>query len=122
MNIIIDPDQIDAYREKYTVLELDTIRILPENRTVTAYCVVENIPIPDLPQAENKKKLHATLMEHYRKRDWNVCDQALDHLVGCWNKELDSFYEEIRTRVAKYIEQDPGENWDGTIEKHITNQ
>jgi len=121
MNIIIDPDQIDAYREKYTVLELDTIRILPENRTVTAYCVVENIPIPDLPQVENKKKLHATLMEHYRKRDWNVCDQALDHLVGCWNKELDSFYQEIRTRVAKYIEQDPGEDWDGIIEKHITN-
>ena len=26
MNIIIDPDQLKTYQEKYTVLELDTIR------------------------------------------------------------------------------------------------
>jgi len=30
MNIIIDPEQLAEYQEKYTVLELDTFRILPE--------------------------------------------------------------------------------------------
>ena len=81
MNIIIDPDQIKSYREKYTVLELDTIRILPENTEVIAYCVVDTIPITELPLTESKVNLHNNLLENYRKRDWNYCHQALDHLI-----------------------------------------
>lgn len=120
MNIIIEPDQVEQFRDKYTVLELDTIRLVPENRLVTAYCVVEQIPILDLPQVESKKNLHENLMINYRKRDWNYCSQALEHLMGSWGGELDSFYQEIQGRVAKYIEEDPGDSWDGIIEKHTT--
>lgn len=118
MNIIIDPAQIESYREKYTVLELDTIRIIPGNIEVTAYCVVETIPITELPLTESKTNLHNNLMENYRKRDWNYCHQALEHLIGSWNKELDSFYEDIRNRVNLYMENDPGPTWDSVIEKH----
>jgi hypothetical protein len=117
MNILIDPEQIDTYREKYTVLELDTIRILPSNKEVTAYCVVDTIPIMELPLTESKINLHANLMKNYRQRDWNYCQQALEHLIGSWNKELDSFYEDIQSRVNTYMENDPGENWDGVLEK-----
>jgi hypothetical protein len=120
MNIIIDPEQLDTYRTNYTVLELDTIRILPENKMVTAYCVVETIPISELPLTEGKKDLHANLMENYRKRDWNYCHQALDHLVGSWNKEVDSFYDDLRVRLNFYTQQDPGPEWDGIIDKHTT--
>jgi hypothetical protein len=118
VNIIIDPAQIETYREKYTVLELDTIRIVPENKQVTAYCVVDTIPIMELPQTESKMDLHAYLLTKYRARDWNYCHQALDHLIGSWNKELDSFYEDIRNRINTYMETDPGPEWDGVIEKH----
>ena len=120
MNIIIDPDQIESYRDKYTVLELDTIRILPENKQVTAYCVVDTIPIMELPQTESKINLHINLLINYRKRDWNYCHQALDHLIGSWNKELDSFYADIRSRINQYMEAAPGPDWDGIIEKHTT--
>jgi hypothetical protein len=120
MNIIIDPDQIENYRDKYTVLELDTIRILPENKQVTAYCVVDTIPITELPQTESKINLHNNLLTNYRKQDWNYCHQALDHLIGSWNKELDSFYEDIRGRINQYMETAPGSDWDGVIEKHTT--
>jgi hypothetical protein len=118
MNIIIDPDQIENYRDKYTVLELDTIRILPENKQVTAYCVVDTIPITELPQTESKINLHNNLLTNYRKQDWNYCHQALDHLIGSWNKELDSFYEDIRGRINQYMETAPGPDWDGIVEKH----
>jgi hypothetical protein len=118
MNIIIDPDQIESYRKKYTVLELDTIRILPEDRKVTAYCVVENISLGELFSLEHNKTVHETLMESYKKKDWNMCNRAIDELTGSWSGELDSFYTDLKGRVAKYIEQDPGETWDGIIEKH----
>ena len=118
MNIIIDPAQIDDYREKYTVLELDTIRIVPGNKEVTAYCVVETIPIIELPLTESKKDLHANLLKEYRKRNWNFCQQAIDHLMGSWNKELDSFYDDLRNRINMFTDNAPADDWDGIVEKH----
>lgn len=118
MNIIIDPEQIDRYRENYTVLELDTIRVMPLNRLITAYCLVDTIPIVELPLTASKMDLHKNLLINYRKRDWNYCRQALEHLVGSWNKELDSFYEDMRVRINHYMDNDPGDDWDGIIEKH----
>ncbi len=118
MNIIIDPEQLPKLQSKYTVLELDTIRILPENKIVTAYCVVENLPIPDLPRVDNFKNLHENLIKEYRRKNWNYCTQALEHLTGFWGGEADSFYQDLSGRIAKYIEQDPGESFDGIIEKH----
>lgn len=118
MNIIIDPNQIESYRKKYTVLELDTIRMIPGNNTVTAYCVVDTIPIMEMPLIKSKMDLHNNLLINYRKRDWNYCHQALEHLVGSWNKELDSFYEDMRSRIDRYMETDPGPKWDGVIEKY----
>jgi hypothetical protein len=118
MNIIIDPESVETYREKYTVLQLDTVRLMPENKEIIAYCVVEVIPIMELPLTDSKKKLHASLIENYRKRDWNFCHQALDQLTGSWNKEVDSFYDDLRGRLNFYMQQDPGVEWDGTVEKH----
>jgi hypothetical protein len=118
MNIIIDPEQLDSYREKYTVLELDTFRLIPENKEVKAYCVVETIPILELQLTESKRNLHNGLLENYRKRNWNYCNDALDHLIGSWNSELDSFYNDVRNRINVFMENDPGEEFDGVIEKH----
>jgi hypothetical protein len=118
VNIIIDPAQIDDYREKYTVLELDTIRIIPGNKQVTAYCVVESIPILELPLTESKINLHHNLLKEYRNRNWNFCQQALEHLMGSWNKELDTFYDDVRTRITVFIADEPPADWDGIIEKH----
>lgn len=122
MNIIIDPEQIEELSKKFTVLELDTFKLPQQDKTLTAYCVVENIPIMEIPQIDRKKNLHENLMINYRKKDWNYCEQALEHLIGSWNKELDSFYEEIASRIAKYKEQDPGDAWNGIIEKTAGNQ
>ena len=45
--------------------------------------------------------------------------KKIEHfLIGSWNKELDSFYDDIRNRVNTYMETDPGPEWDGVIEKH----
>lgn len=117
MNIIIDPEQVEQFREKYTVLELDTIRIVANDQVVTAYCVVENIPVLELPLVESHRKLHHNLLENYRKKDWNFCQNAIDQLKGRWGGEIDSFYEDLSERLAKYEAQDPGDSWDGIIEK-----
>ncbi|CAB4138187.1 hypothetical protein UFOVP328_380 [uncultured Caudovirales phage] len=122
MNIIFGKENLPEVDEKYTVLELDTFRILPVQQLVTAYCLVENIPIQNLPKVESMRDLHENLLINYRKRDWNYCEQALEHLVGFWGSEMDTYYTTLIQRIAKYSEQDPGELFDGIIEKTARSQ
>ena len=67
---------------------------------------------------EQNTNLHRKLIENYRKKNWDYCEQAIEHLKGLWNGEVDSFYNEIEQRVAKYKEQDPGADWDAVIHQY----
>jgi hypothetical protein len=120
MHIIIGKENVENLNleDKYTVLELDTFKISKDNQTVTAYCVVENIPINDLPKVESMRELHANLLTNYRLKDWNYCNQALDYLVGFWGQELDTYYQTLRDRIAQYAEKDPGDAWDWVVDKN----
>lgn len=117
MNIIFGRDQAALLGEKYTVLELDTIRIAPSGPEITAFCVIETIPITSMPQVQSMKSLHENLIIEYRKRNWNYCEQALEHLLGFWGQELDTYYDNIRQRVQEYAVNEPDDSWDGVIEK-----
>jgi len=117
MNIIFGRDQAVLLTEKYTVLELDTIRVKPANTEITAFCVIESMPILDMLKVDSMKKLHENLLIEYRKKNWNYCEQALEHLTGFWGHDLDTFYDSIRARIQQYSENDPGDDWDVVIDR-----
>ena len=117
MYIIFGDDQANEIGKKYTVLELDTVCFMPSGTTATAYAVVENVPIPDLPNLSFQTNLHHNLMENYRKRDWNFCSQAIENLVGNFGGELDTFYAELQLRINNYKDNDPGDNWNYMLER-----
>ena len=92
MHIILGRENVDVLNldQKFVVLELDTFRLPPDGRLIPAFCVVENVPIMNLPKVESMKALHHNLLENFRKQDWNYCEQALEHLVGFWGDEVDT--------------------------------
>lgn len=110
MNIIFGRESAEAMQDKYTILELDTFRF-PTDQEVTAFCAVEGIPLLDMPKVESMKALHANLLENYRKGDWNYCEQALEHLTGFWNHELDTFYDSLKERIEENKEAVLTESW-----------
>jgi len=120
MNIIIGQENLQGVDQKHIVLELDTFHVLPQGQDVTAYCVVENIPIPQLPQVDSMKSLHDNLMVKYRAREWPYCVSAIEHLTGFWGQELDSFYQTLQQRIESYQQQDPGPAWDYRILKQTS--
>ena len=117
MHIILGDDDLQHLEDKYTVLEVDQVRFSAEDPAVQAYCVMENIPVGEMSELDQFTNLHHKLMENYRKRDWNFCEQALEHLTGKWGGQMDTFYAEMLSRVAKYKQQDPGDNWDPALQK-----
>lgn len=116
MNIILGESSLQQLSDKYITLELDTITI-GNSTPVKAFCVVETIPIPEFPKTEHLIKMHSGLMEEYRNRNWGFCEQAIEHLYGAWNGELDSFYNDLSQRITTYKENPPDEAWTGIIAK-----
>ena len=117
MNIVFG-DQVKLISESFTVLELDTFKLMPQQQLVPTWCVLEKVSLEDFPMLESRKKIHSDLIQQYRKQNWDFCQQAIGALLGSWNKELDSFYIELGQRINDLMQNPPGPDWDGTLVRH----
>ena len=117
MNIIFGDNVAELAREKYTVLELDTFLINGQEQSATAYAIVEKIPLQEMSTLDQFQDLHRNLMKEYRKRNWKYCEDAIGHLRGRWNNELDTFYSELQERVQSLKSQSLDDAWTGFILK-----
>ena len=98
MNIILGKEAADKLQENYTILELETLT-MQDGTVVTAYCAVNEITLNELPTLEASKQLHSNFIREYNKKNYKFCQDALEHLLGKFNGELDSFYIEIAQRI-----------------------
>lgn len=117
MNIILGEENAQPLQGRYTVLTLDTFLVPGRDHPVTSYCVIETVPLEEIKQIAQWKDLHENLMINYARQNWNFCEQALEHLQGKWNKELDSFYQDLANRIQarKPYGVDPA--WTAAIER-----
>lgn len=117
MKVIFGKEAVESISDRMTLLELDTFFQPGLVEPITAYAVVDNqsISLQEIPTLENFKNLHNNLMAEYRKKNWNYCEQAIEHLQGRWKGELDSFYEEMLQRIDRLKETKLNDDWNGII-------
>jgi hypothetical protein len=115
MHIILGEQNVQAVEDKYVVLELDTFRRTGQEDQFSAFCLIENVPIHELSQVDHYRSLHQQLIKNYRLANWKFCEDALEHLQGRWNGEVDSFYSVMRQRIQKQKECDHPTQWDPAI-------
>lgn len=118
MNIIFG-DSAKQLADKFTILELDTIKLANTDEKFTTYCVLDSIPLTDFPKVESYVKLHHDMMKGYRTQQWNYCEDALKYLVGKWNGEVDSFYQVLKQRIQELKESELPKDWDGSLLKEV---
>ena len=99
MDIIFGRENAEKLREKYTVLDLE--KLVVEDKELEVFCLIpaDKIAIQDLPQLENWTKLHHDFLHGYNTQQWNYCRQCIEHLMGKFGGEVDTFYEEILKRI-----------------------
>ena len=114
MYIVFGEEEISKLSEKYLVLELDTFKVNDKN--IPTYCILDSgsIGIGSLHSIGNSVELHNNLIENYKRGDWNLCHDALEHLRGSFNGELDSFYGIISSRISG-LSPDETHDWDDGV-------
>jgi hypothetical protein len=115
MNIIFDTENIEAIKNNNVVLELDTFYFSNIDKTATAYCVVDNIKLTDFDKIEQHQKLHAELISAYKQKDFKLCQDLLEHLVGAFGGELASFYSELSERTCELKTKSLPDDWSSII-------
>jgi hypothetical protein len=113
MNIIFGASAAQQAQEKYIVLELDTFQV--DQQLTTTYALVEKVPLMEMTSLDRFRELHSNLMKEYRKRNWKYCEDAMEHLQGKWNGELDSFYTVLTERIQDLKTQALGNDWTGCV-------
>jgi hypothetical protein len=99
MDIIFGRENAEKLREKYTVLDLETVE--KDGHSIEVFCLIaaDKISIGDLPQLDQWTKLHNDFLNGYHTQQWNYCRQCIDYLMGKFGGEVDTFYEEILKRI-----------------------
>jgi len=117
MNIVLGEENVRELRQKHIVLELDSFLIHGYDQPIVAFCVTEDLSIQSLMQSDQMQDLHQGLIRNYRKKNWDYCLDALEHLRGKWDGQLDSFYTELELRIRTLKAQPPNDAWNGIIVK-----
>ena len=106
MQIIFGRDNAEKLKDRYTVLDLETIE--KDGTTIEVFCLIpgDKISIGDLPQLDQWTTLHAEFIKGYQTQQYNYCRQCIDHLMGKFGGEVDTFYEEILRRINEVDTQE----------------
>jgi hypothetical protein len=72
--------------------------------------------VTEINKTDEYTSLHVKFYENYQKGNFTFCEQALEHLVGKWGGEIDSYYQIMSDRISKYKQQD-NKDWDPILYK-----
>jgi hypothetical protein len=109
MQIVFDEKLAQEMKDRYTVLELDTVMHEGLTKPIVLHAVVDRIPIDEIPLTENHMELHQQLISYYKSGDWQSVQSLIPFLTGKWGGELDSFYENI----AEFVRTNNVDGWTG---------
>jgi hypothetical protein len=100
MQIIFGRENAEKLRQRYTILDLETVE--KDGKTLEVFCLIpgDKISIGDLPTLDQWVTLHHDFLKGYAKKEYNYCLQCIEHLTGKFGGEVDTFYEEIARRIA----------------------
>lgn len=102
MHIILGTENATAMREKYIVLELETLPKGLNGEMITAYCVVQPESIAfQMGEIDRLGRLHQATVDAYNRKDYANTMEGISHLKGNFGGEVDSFYEIIAQRITE---------------------
>ena len=115
MNVVFGEEQRSKIGDKYITLRLDKVGVRDELAPTQLYAVIgaDAVPLGEMPILHKTIELHEKFIDNYLKQDWSFCTQALEHLMGSFGGEIDSFYAIMASRITEYRLNGVPAGWDG---------
>ena len=101
MNIIFNRELANELKEKYLVLELETLIV--NQQKLECFCVVpgDKISVTEMPVLNQLAELHQQFVDHLKLKNYATCLELMPQLQGKFGGELDSFYQIIQDRIQQ---------------------
>lgn len=116
MNIIFEQNLVPTLREKYTVLELDTIIQPGMEKPLTLYALIDLVDFTKVARLEQDKEQHEKMIRAYKSSNFETAEICANTLRGSWQGQLDEFYDLV-IETCKEM-QETNTTWDGV--RHTT--
>jgi hypothetical protein len=111
MQIILDEKLVPTLREKYTILELDTIMQPGMSGPLTLYALIEQIDLGTISKLNVLTEQHELMVRAYKSNDFTTAEQEANVLRGSWRGELDDFYDLVISTAREMM--DTNTTWTG---------
>ena len=120
MNIVLENQVTDDIKEKFMLAELDSFQNEPDGVAIQSYAVItkDEINLQEIHNVERFIDIHNNLMKIYRIRNWKYCEDAIEHLMGKFRGELDSFYTVLNERINALKDITLAEEWTPHIQQY----
>ena len=102
MQIIFDEKLIPNLKQRYVVLELDTIMQPDMTAPITLHALIENIEMDKLPSLINLIQQHEAMVKFYKNSEWDKATFEAYAMKGQWHGELDEFYDLVIATSEEY--------------------
>jgi hypothetical protein len=111
MQIIFDEKLVPELREKYVILELDTVMQPGMEKPIVLHALIEDVGLDMLPRLPDLIEQHQLLIDTYKSGKWETAEFNAYALKGSWNSDLDEFYDLVIETCLEM--RDSNEIWNG---------
>jgi len=103
MHIIFDQDSVEDLKQKHILLELDTLEINGQTRTL--YCLLENFSYNDVPDIFHFAELHQQFIDLYKQGQYQESLVLLKKCQSYEYNDIKSFYHVMEKRLTVLIDR-----------------
>lgn len=111
MNIIFQENLVPELRERYIILELDTVMQPQLEKPVTLYSLIDNVDFSNFQNLPTLIDQHQEMIVAYKNSQWDKAQFLANSLLGSWNGELDEFYNLVLETASQMSKTNTV--WDG---------
>ncbi len=105
----------DNQSSKFATLPLDRIAVKGKLETVSIFTLLGAAERSTSPEFLKLKDAHGAMIDAYLAQDWDKAEQLCKDCRAIDNGEMSGFYDLYEERIAEYVENSPGADWDGVF-------
>jgi adenylate cyclase len=116
VSILVGAKTAEALKDRYAVLELDSIAVKGKSEPEVVYTVLGRAEVVQSREFQDVRQAITDFLRRYRSQDWKGALQALAACRGGKGKfAFDEFAELYADRIELFQQEPPGPDWNGVF-------